>query len=168
MTTSPNAKKEIHELQGWLKFDGYRKTRRMVKRRLKAAHQEYRQATQDPSISGRAERMRKAATNRDAISVLLDITESYHLLRKAERLSLELPKEKTDWWYSSGSIPEATDISTDVLTKKGQSRVSKLIREEHRKTLEWWARILTPILALIVSALGLLVALASLRQKITR
>src|SRR6185436_8263291 len=101
MITSPSAK-EIHELQGWLRFDGYRKTRRMVKRRLKAANHEYRQATQNPSISGRVEEMKKTAGNRDAISVLLDLTESYHLLRKAERLALEIPNEKTDWWYSSG------------------------------------------------------------------
>jgi multisubunit Na+/H+ antiporter MnhB subunit len=44
------------------------------------------------------------------------------------------------------------------LQENGQRTVGKLIRKERRENVEWWVKVLSPILSLIVGILGLLVA----------
>lgn len=51
------------------------------------------------------------------------------------------------------------------LSEKGRRAVANLIRDERRKSWEWRIKVLTPILAILVSVLGLVIALVSLLLK---
>jgi hypothetical protein len=101
--------------------------------------------------------------------IQLDKLESERLLRKANSLGIEFPKA-SDWWWEDD---DAGKFSPDgetwegkyYLTDIGKAGVSKLIREERRKNVEWWVKIITPILSAIIALLGLIVALVSVSKK---
>ncbi len=92
----------------------------------------------------------------------LEHFESNIILKKAERLALEVPNatDKPDWWDDNrGETPEYAVVHW--LTETGRRGVSKLIKEERKRNVEWWAKIVTPLLGILISLLGLTVALIS-------
>lgn len=90
--------------------------------------------------------------------------ETERLMRKVRRLGIELPKA-SDWWFDDSHYGDSSDGVRFYLTETGRAGVSKLIREERRKSIEWWVKIITPILGAIISLLGLIVALVSVSTK---
>jgi hypothetical protein len=73
---------------------------------------------------------------------------------EAKNLGIDLRgEEHPDWWL---------DGESDELSETGLGAVSRMIREERRRTAEWWIKVVTPVLALLVSLFGLLVAAVSL------
>ena len=90
--------------------------------------------------------------------------ETERLLRKARRLGIEFP-EASNWWFDDSEVEADPDKVHFYLTPIGQSGVSRLIREERRKTIEWWVKIITPILSAVIALLGLVVALVSVSKK---
>lgn len=85
-----------------------------------------------------------------------DWLESPRLLRSATRLGIELPADKSEWWYSR-NIGDPLDIARfeNVLTAKGRRGARKLIRDEHFRLIKTRAELLLPILALVVAILAL-------------
>lgn len=89
----------------------------------------------------------------------LTVFDTAALTRKARELGVEIPRNNT-WWYNDnddGSLPPE-DVSY-YLINLGKTAVKKLIREERRKNIEWWVKILTPVLGALISLLGLIIAL---------
>jgi hypothetical protein len=74
-----------------LHYNGYRKTIRMLERKQEKA----RAATSGYRLSS------KTWDEYQATNAMFDLVETDRLLSKAERLSLEIPSDKTDWWYPS-------------------------------------------------------------------
>ena|SRR6266404_6167737 len=91
-----------------------------------------------------------------------DVFESSILERKAEALAMEVP-DRPDWWEH-----EVPNGHLRWLTDKGKRGVKIMIRQERRKRIEWWVKIITPILTIIVSLLGLVIALVTISSKIIR
>jgi hypothetical protein len=87
------------------------------------------------------------------------------ILWKAEKLALDVPshEEKPSWWRDDAENGEQAVLRW--LSEKGRQGVANLIRDERRKTWEWRIKVITPILTILVSVLGLLVALISLLTK---
>jgi lipopolysaccharide export LptBFGC system permease protein LptF len=54
---------------------------------------------------------------------------------------------------------------TDWLSDAGGIGAAKLIRQERRTNAEWWVKIVTPLLAALISLLGLVVALVTVSRK---
>lgn len=95
----------------------------------------------------------------------LDKLETTRLVRNALRLGIQIPEEES-WWEEDES--EAGDGSYkpyDYLTQVGKENVSRLIRDERRKNVEWWVKVITPILSALIALLGLIVALVSVSRK---
>jgi|GEM_PF-2187368 len=97
----------------------------------------------------------------------LERVRSTATLNEAHRLAIEVPsaQEKTAWWsndYEDGMPDEAV---TEWLSEGGELGVTKLIKEEKRKNIEWWIRIITPLVAAAISLLGLIVALVTVSKK---
>ena len=97
----------------------------------------------------------------------LEQLESALLIESARRLSVEIPskRDKPGWW-SSDQEPGMPDYAvTDWLSDTGRIGAAKLIRQERRTNAEWWVKIVTPLLAALISLLGLVVALVTVSRK---
>lgn len=92
-----------------------------------------------------------------------DAIETGRLMRKVLRLGIELPS-KSKWWWDNLD-EEGPDNFNSFLTDVGKAGVSKLIREERRKNIEWWVKTLTPLFGALISLLSLLIALISVSKK---
>jgi lipopolysaccharide export LptBFGC system permease protein LptF len=95
--------------------------------------------------------------------------ETNRLMHKARKLGIQL-SQTPSWWEMDESaepeqMPDGSYSGKFYLTKIGKVGVSKLIREEKRKNVEWWVKIITPILSAIIALLGLLVGLVSVSKK---
>jgi hypothetical protein len=92
----------------------------------------------------------------NAAGTQLDRLVSKSLIEKAQRMSIEIPD---DCWHNEvdPDFPGFMPLSR-YLHSNGQRTVRKLIRKEQRENIEWWVRVVGPILTLIVSILGLVVA----------
>ena len=94
----------------------------------------------------------------------LDAIETERLTKKALQLGIELLPNRT-WWWDDLDYVSSPDEATFYLTDIGKAGVSKIIREERRKNIEWWVKTITPILGALISLLGLVVALISVSKK---
>jgi len=93
----------------------------------------------------------------------LDAIETERLMKKVRRLGIELPS-KNNWWWDNLDQAGADDYHS-YLTDVGKAGVSKLIREERRKSIEWWVKIIAPLLPPVISIIGLLVALLTVIRR---
>lgn len=57
------------------------------------------------------------------------------------------------------------DLTVRWLTKTGRLMVANLLKEERKRNIEWWVKIVTPVLAALISLLGLVVALVTVSKK---
>ena len=94
----------------------------------------------------------------------LDDLETDRLVRKARCLGIEIPNTSSWWWNDSDYVDSPDDVSFG-LTEIGKAGVSRLIREEKRKSIEWWVRVIVPVLTALLSLLGLVVALVTVSSK---
>jgi hypothetical protein len=94
----------------------------------------------------------------------LEDLETDLLVRKARRLGIEIPNTRSWWWDDSDYVDSPEDVSF-LLTDIGKAGVSRLIREDRRKSIETWVKIITPILSALIALLGLIVALVSVSKK---
>src|ERR1044071_3536605 len=66
--------------------------------------------------------------------------ETNRLVRKASRLGIQIPQQESWWWedeaFEGETIGDAVYTGKYYLTEFGKVGVSKLIREERRKTIE--------------------------------
>ncbi len=86
----------------------------------------------------------------------LEYLEAQVLLWKAERLGIDIPYEKNQWWGSAG------------LNSAGRHGMAKLIRDENRKTIEWWVKTVGGILPLITGLAGLVGVIIGLISILSR
>ncbi|HYY57548.1 MAG TPA: hypothetical protein VE842_09450 [Pyrinomonadaceae bacterium] len=95
----------------------------------------------------------------------LDALDTRVLLRKAQRLGLEIPMTTSWWWNDNedGSLPP--EAVSHYLTDIGKAGARKLIKDERRKNVEWWVKIIVPVLTAIISLFGLIVALVTVSRK---
>jgi hypothetical protein len=75
----------------------------------------------------------------------------------------QLSQEKPSWWRDDSEDDQEAVIRW--LSEKGRQGVLNLIRDEQRKTWEWRIKLIIPILTILVSILGLLVAAIALLNK---
>jgi hypothetical protein len=94
--------------------------------------------------------------------------ESSTVINRARQYNIEIPpsQDKPSWWTNNYLDRENGAEPTEWLSAVGRSGLSKLIREERRKNIEWWVRTLTPIVTALISLLGLVVALLSLSKRL--
>ena len=86
----------------------------------------------------------------------LDRLNTKHLVRKATKLGIDIPKDC--WHYVNDPMFPGFAPLDWYLQENGQRTVARLIRKERRENIEWWVKVLGPILSLVVGILGLLVA----------
>lgn len=91
------------------------------------------------------------------------------LVRKAGRRGIQIP-DNENWWREDETF-EGREILNGVyegkfyLTEFGKAGVSRLIQDDRRKSIEWWVKILTPVLSALIALLGVIVALVSVSRK---
>src|SRR5258706_4929104 len=88
--------------------------------------------------------------------------ESKLLRMEAYYLGIEYPtkEEKPDWWIS--------DETESWLSEKGLIRLNNLVKAERRKNIEWWVKIVTPLIGSLISLLGLIIALITILRNTNR
>lgn len=136
-----------------------RRQRRQLKRKIDQARGEL-------SLLGPArlaninEPERRAISNRVALQMnQLEFFESELLLTKAERLGIDLP-DKKDWWSNDDVHSELSpDDITWWLSRKGRIGVANLIKQERRKDVEWWLKIIAALTGLGGVLVGIISAL---------
>lgn len=141
----------------------HRKIRPILERNLAEAHENYQAALHNPDKTKQAVLI--ATLELQSCHWALDQHKSRIILWKAEKFGLEVPtfQEKPSWWRDDGEDGQEPVIRW--LSEKGRQGLQNLIRDERRKTWEWRVRVITPILTILVSILGLLVAAVSLLNK---
>ncbi len=72
------------------------------------------------------------------------------LVRKAEKLGIEIPQE---WWITMRDSPY---IEKDYLNSEHRAKLHRLVREERFKQANKWVGLLVPILALLVALVALM------------
>jgi hypothetical protein len=84
----------------------------------------------------------------------LDYLKTQQLLRKADRLSIDItPEQNPRWWYTQN------EEGYPILTKSGQIRVKKLIDDERFARSERWIKLLAPIIAALTGLVGTIIGL---------
>jgi len=100
----------------------------------------------------------------DALTYYLAYFDTRVLLEKATRYGIEVPANPA-WWNDDAYAQLQGDLVERALTEFGHATLTKLVREERRKNIEWWVKIITPVLAALISVLGLIVALVAVSRK---
>ena len=134
--------------------------RRMSEQKLQEAHDQYQSVLHNPDKTQQA--LLIATLDLQHAHCALDREKSWVLISKAEKLGVEIPNhdEKSSWWRNDS---EFGDPPVQYwLSEKGRRAVANLIRDERRRTWEWRIKVLTPILTVLVSVLGLVIALITL------
>ena len=130
-------------------FDEWRE-RRKLKREITAIERSYRSklkvATDEDRESLEDERESELASPQ----MLLEIIEYEELVGKAQRLGLDVHK---------------VDSSSHGGMSTTNPRLRKLIRDERLNIVGQWVKILVPVLTVLVSLLGLFVALVTVLRK---
>lgn len=144
-------------LRGW-------RLRRALERNLARAHADYRSVLHNPNKTKQA--LLVATFELQGCHWALDQHKSRAILWKAEKLALDVPnyQEKPTWWRDDSENGE--EAVNRWLSEKGRQGVSNLIRDKRRKTWEWRIRVITPILTILVSMLGLIIALVALLTRL--
>jgi hypothetical protein len=94
----------------------------------------------------------------------LDAVDTDRLMRKVRQLGIELPSKKESWWWDDMDYVGPEDASY-YLTDIGKAGVSKLIREERRKNIEWWIKIVVTIITALTGLVGSLIGVLSVLNK---
>jgi hypothetical protein len=102
----------------------------------------------------------------------LEQFESKLVLQEARRRGITVSKD-TDWWSTDrgdydnhGWEPQfVDDMTTYWLSGIGRAMVTRLIKDDRKKNIEWWVRIVGPLIAAAISLLGLVVALVTVAKK---
>jgi hypothetical protein len=85
------------------------------------------------------------------------------------RRGVEPPHGQGMWWDDmedqGGTIDEIEANTNFYLTKKGEAAALKLIREDKRKNIEWWIRVVGSITALVTGLLGALIGVIALLKR---
>lgn len=85
----------------------------------------------------------------------LDRLITKRLVKKTIKQGIEIPKDC--WHYAKDPLFPGFAPLDWYLQESGQRTVAQLIKKDHRDNIEWWVKVLTPILSLIVGILGLFV-----------
>jgi hypothetical protein len=94
----------------------------------------------------------------------LAVIDTDRLLRKVRQLGIDLPAKKDSWWWDDMDYVDFDD-SRSYLTDIGKAAVSKLIREERRKNIEWWVKIVVTIIVALTGLVGSLIGVLSVLKK---
>lgn len=100
----------------------------------------------------------------------LEIFESSLIIRKARSRGIEIPahRDKPFWWADDAEEGMPGYAITFWLNELGRTSVNKLIRKEWKENVEWWVKIVTPLLGVLISLLGLTVALVTVLKSSSR
>jgi hypothetical protein len=80
----------------------------------------------------------------------LEHLETKALVAKAERYGIEVDYSNEDWFTCSFDVLGSRQFT--VLTDHGRVQLRRSIRDEWRNNVEWWGKLVTPILVPIACA----------------
>lgn len=94
----------------------------------------------------------------------LAVIDTDRLLMKVRQLGIELPSKKDSWWWDDLDYAGPDDYRS-YLTDIGKAGVSKLIRDERRKNIEWWVKIIVTVITALTGLVGSLIGVLSVLNK---
>jgi hypothetical protein len=102
----------------------------------------------------------------------LEQFESRRLVKEALQRGIAISKD-ADWWtndradYEGRGFEEQfiNDMYTTWLSETGRAMVTRLIADDRKKNIEWWMKIVIPLLTIMISLMGLVVALVTVARK---
>lgn len=97
-----------------------------------------------------------------------DTHEYERLIATAKKLGVDIPShEEKPAWYDSNSTPGMNfgPATRYWLSDNGLAGISKLIREERRKNIEWWIKTVGSIVGLLTGLLGALIGVIAFLKK---
>ena len=102
----------------------------------------------------------------------LEQFESRLLVKEALRRGIAISKD-ADWWtndrvdYEGHGFEEQfiNDMYTTWLSETGRAIVIRLIADDRKKNIEWWVKIVIPLLTILISLMGLIVALVTVARR---
>jgi hypothetical protein len=146
-----------------------RKIRRSNKETLERLHQQSAALLRSgkPTFHEQAEIRR-------SINIVTDSNERLEtmaLLRKALKWGIDIPNNK-GWWeddkpYTGGmtDIDMLVAIGDQRLTALGRAGVKRLIREERRKSIEWWIKVIVTVITALTGLVGALIGVFAILRK---
>lgn len=102
----------------------------------------------------------------------LEQFESRQLVKEALRRGIAISKD-ADWWtndradYEGHGLEEQfiNDMYMTWLSETGRAMVTRLIADDRKKNIEWLMKIVIPLLTILISLMGLIVALVTVARK---
>ena len=140
-------------------FDEWRE-RRSLQREINLLEKE------ESTLDGLAdqEKLAKLHIKLSGRQLRLAVIDTDRLLRKVRQLGIELPSKKDSWWWDDMDYAGPDDYRS-YLTDIGKAGVSKLIREERKKNIEWWIKIVVTIITALTGLVGSLIGVLSVLNK---
>ncbi len=92
----------------------------------------------------------------------INTIETERLLRKATKLGIDFP-DKPGWWWND--IDDEGVNYRNYLTDSGEAGVLRLIREERRKSVEWWVKIIGGVITLLTGLAGSIIGIIAILKK---
>lgn len=90
--------------------------------------------------------------------------ETDFLLKRIETLGIELPKGKSSWWRNDIEYSDFDDVRF-YLTSTGKRYVNKLIRDERKKNIEWWIKLVGGLIPMLTALAGTIAAILAVLSK---
>ena len=85
------------------------------------------------------------------------------------RRGIDPPRGHGMWWddmEDHGGTIEEIEVATNLyLTEKGEAAAKRLIREDKRRNLEWWIKVIGSIIAFVTGLLGALIGVIAVLKK---
>ena len=150
-------------------FFAERKQGRRLRREIASLKEQ--QAKALAPLDGESNLRRKLPPHAFKIATMqLELAEldTNRLVRKARRRGIQIPHSENWWWEDEtfeGETFNGVCEGRFYLTESGKAGVSRLIQDDRKKSIEWWVRIITPVLSALIALLGVIVALVSVSRK---
>lgn len=99
-------------------------------------------------------------TQIDKCQQKLNTIDTNRLVNKVNQLGIEIPSDKENWWWDDLNYV-GVDHFRSYLTDVGKAGISKLIREERRKNIQWWVNIIITIFTALTGLIGSIIGVIS-------
>jgi hypothetical protein len=141
-------------------FDSW-KQRRQLRQKI-ILLQKQRDSIADPLAN--LEQLTKISKNIGGCKMQIDAIDTDRLMNTVHKLGIELPAKKADWWWDDMDDVGPEDYRS-YLTERGKMGVSKLIRDERKKNIEWWAKIIGTVITLLTGLVGSIIGVLAILYK---
>lgn len=148
----------MQTLQEW-------RERRVLLREIKQLKKSYTAKKDTVQAQGKSQLLSAHMSELVDIKLKLKQLETKQINRRATKLGIKIPTDDKEVWYTQMVSGEDGPEAVAVYSQEGKRRMGRLIRDERRSNVEFWIKILSPIIAALTGLTGAIIGLLAFLKK---